>query len=277
MRFPPRPTLSRPRMASALKDNTTSSPSAVRNAGSTTIQSTSEGKAVTERGSHCLSILDQAKVDQDEALALYEQARQPGVGNASELVRQANQKSDLRREAAHPHRLCESSQSSADAPRADRAERGSAKLAAATGQEDPSEKSQDHDPTSEESAATNRPGPRRIDSLTHTDSADSIRTIEPEATAGRGHRPQSWLLPIRHSSPPFTFADGLSKGMDDCFAGICQVIWLRLRWPCSRGWNGSRRPSRSSGKPDRSMRSMKISKPMIPPPIRTKPVSGWAN
>lgn len=51
-----------------------------------------------ETGSHCLSILDQAKIDQDEALALYEQARQPGVGNATELVRQANQKIQMRGE-----------------------------------------------------------------------------------------------------------------------------------------------------------------------------------
>ena len=52
-----------------------------------------------EKSSHCLSILDEAKVYQDNALALYEEARRPGDSRRqSELVRQANEQIRLRGE-----------------------------------------------------------------------------------------------------------------------------------------------------------------------------------
>ena len=51
-----------------------------------------------QRAGQCLSLLDEAKVDQDEALALDERARQPGLGSrqASELRRRANEQFGLR-------------------------------------------------------------------------------------------------------------------------------------------------------------------------------------
>jgi hypothetical protein len=51
-----------------------------------------------QKSSHCLSILNEAKVFQDKALALYEQARQPGNKQASALVKQANEQIRLRGE-----------------------------------------------------------------------------------------------------------------------------------------------------------------------------------
>ena len=48
--------------------------------------------AAKEKSSHCLSILDEAKSYQDKALALYEEARQPGNSRlATALVREANE------------------------------------------------------------------------------------------------------------------------------------------------------------------------------------------
>jgi hypothetical protein len=49
-----------------------------------------------KKSSGCLSLLDEAKVYQDKALALYEQARQPGNKNSSALVKQANDQIALR-------------------------------------------------------------------------------------------------------------------------------------------------------------------------------------
>lgn len=54
---------------------------------------------VKEKSSHCLSLLDEAKVYQDKALALYEEARQPGNSRRqTELVKQANEQIRLRGE-----------------------------------------------------------------------------------------------------------------------------------------------------------------------------------
>lgn len=52
-----------------------------------------------QNSSHCLSILDEAKVYQDKALALYEEAKRPGNSRRqSELVKQANEQIRLRGE-----------------------------------------------------------------------------------------------------------------------------------------------------------------------------------
>ncbi|MBA5865442.1 MAG: hypothetical protein GDA67_01965 [Nitrospira sp. CR1.3] len=52
-----------------------------------------------EKSSHCLSILEEAKAYQDKALALYEEAKQPGNSRRqSELVKQANEQIRLRGE-----------------------------------------------------------------------------------------------------------------------------------------------------------------------------------
>jgi hypothetical protein len=52
-----------------------------------------------EKSSHCLSLLDEAKVYQDKALALYEEAKRPGNSRRqSALVKQANEQIRLRGE-----------------------------------------------------------------------------------------------------------------------------------------------------------------------------------
>jgi len=52
-----------------------------------------------QKASHCLTILDEAKVYQDKALALYEEARRPGNSRRqTELVKQANEQIRLRGE-----------------------------------------------------------------------------------------------------------------------------------------------------------------------------------
>jgi hypothetical protein len=55
---------------------------------------------VKQKSSHCLSILEEAKTYQDKGLALFEEARQPGLRNEqrSTLVKQANEQIRLRGE-----------------------------------------------------------------------------------------------------------------------------------------------------------------------------------
>jgi hypothetical protein len=62
---------------------------------------------VKEKSDHCLSILDEAKVYQDKALALYEEAKRPGNSRRqSELVRQANEQIRLRGEKLRALKDC---------------------------------------------------------------------------------------------------------------------------------------------------------------------------
>ncbi len=66
----------------------------------------SHAEDVKQRSSGCLALLDEAKVYQDRALALYEQARQPGNRNASALVRQANAQIARRTQTLESFRDC---------------------------------------------------------------------------------------------------------------------------------------------------------------------------
>jgi hypothetical protein len=56
-----------------------------------------------QKSSPCLSILDEAKVYQDKALALYEEARRPGNSKRqTELVKQANEQIRRRGKSCEP-------------------------------------------------------------------------------------------------------------------------------------------------------------------------------
>lgn len=61
---------------------------------------------VKTRGGGCLSILDEAKVYEDKALALYAAARQPGNRQASALVKQANDQIALRTKTLERFKDC---------------------------------------------------------------------------------------------------------------------------------------------------------------------------
>lgn len=170
-----------------------------------------------ERGSHCLSILDQAKIDQDEALALYEQARQPGVGNATELVRQANQKIQMRGEKLRAFTDC-----------VNQANRRPM-LQGRIEQNEPSSDQQPDDdsktpPTSPKPGppAANKIPPPRHPVPDRPDDVPVPRPLPspsptqplPGGTSSSGPGRYKFGTP----DPPFMFADGVSKGMGDCFA-----------------------------------------------------------
>jgi hypothetical protein len=55
-------------------------------------------KETKQKSGHCLSILDEAKTYQDKALALYDEAKQPGLQHAQRtaLIKQANEQIRLR-------------------------------------------------------------------------------------------------------------------------------------------------------------------------------------
>ena len=171
-----------------------------------------------EKGSHCLSILDQAKVDQDEALALYEQARQPGVGNASELVRQANQKIQMRGDKLRAFTDCVNQANRRpmlqghieqnEGPQAQRPEpdKKTPPPSRRTQIPPPKKVLPPSDPGPDEPAPLPIPIPP-------TPSGPSNERPLPGGTS-RGPGRYKFGTP----DPPFMFADGVSKGMGDCFA-----------------------------------------------------------
>lgn len=168
-----------------------------------------------QKGRHCLGILDQAKIDQDEALALYEQARQPGVGNAAELVRQANVKIQMRGDKLRAFTDCVNQ---------------SNRRPLLQGRVEQNEPLPDQRPDSDQTIPRKprkplEPPPRTIPPL-HDPDPDEPAALpaptppafppepQPGVTPGRGPGRYQFGTP----DPPFMFADGISKGMGDCFA-----------------------------------------------------------
>lgn len=168
-----------------------------------------------EKGQHCLTILDQAKVDQDEALALYEQARQPGVGNATELVRQANHKIQMRGEKLRAFTDCVN-QSNRRPMLQGRVEHNEPLPA------------QQPDDDTKRVPAPRKPAPPPPETFPPLQYPDPDKpapvpvplppALPPQPQPGSPPSPDSGRYKFGTPDPPFMFADGISKGMGDCFA-----------------------------------------------------------
>ena len=171
------------------------------------------------KGRHCLTILDQAKIDQDEALALYEQARQPGVGNATELVRQANQKIQLRGDKLRAFTDCVN-QSNRRPMLQGRIE-----------QDEPLPDQQPDDDTKTRTPQNSRkpappPAPKSPppggagpdDPTAFPVPRPPSSPPQPPSGATSSSSPGPGRYKFGTPDPPFMFADGISKGMGDCFA-----------------------------------------------------------
>lgn len=168
-----------------------------------------------QKGNHCLTILDQAKIDQDEALVLYEQARQPGIGNATELVRQANQKIQMRGDKLRAFTDCVN--------QANRRPMLQGRIEQHEPAPDQQPDSDKKPPPKQRKSTTppprkvpppRDPGPDEPISLPVPLPPEPPNQKPPGGTSDRGPGRYKFGAP----DPPFMFADGVSKGISDCFA-----------------------------------------------------------
>ncbi len=169
-----------------------------------------------QKSSHCRSILDEAKAFQDTALALYEEARQPGNSRRqTELVKQANEQIALRGDKLRAFTDC-----------VNQANRRPV-LQGRIEQNEPSPDQQpDNDQTTpQKPRKPSTPPPRKIPPPQSPD-PDEPATVPvprppafpPGAQPGGTPDPGPGRYKFGTPDPPFMFADGMSKGMGDCFA-----------------------------------------------------------
>ena len=171
-----------------------------------------------QKGSHCLSMLDEAKVYQDKALELYEEARRPGNSRRqSELVRQANEQIRLRGEKLRAFTDC--------VTQANRRPMLQGKVEKNEGpQEQPPEEEKSTPPTKQKPVKkgppTRQSPPPRVPPPPSGLPGDVPPASPPNGTPapGGGPDPGPGRYKLGKPDPPFMFADGISKGMSDCFA-----------------------------------------------------------
>ncbi len=170
-----------------------------------------------QNGSHCLPLLDEAKVYQDKALALYEEARRPGNSRRqSELVKQANEQIRLRGEKLRAFTDC--------VTQANRRPMLQGKVEKNEGpQAQPPEEDKKAPPKKQKpikGAPTSQlPPPQAPASPSGPPgpvppASPPSETPSPGGVPGQGPGRYKFGKP----DPPFMFADGISKGMSDCFA-----------------------------------------------------------
>jgi len=170
-----------------------------------------------QNASHCLSILNEAKAYQDKALALYEEAKRPGNSRRqSELVKQANEQIRLRGEKLRAFTDC-----------ANQANR----RPLLEGHVEQNEPSQDQLPDEDKKMPPTKqepvegppirqlpppqvPPPPSVPPGPTPPSPPTNGTPPPGGGSDQGPDRYKFGKP----DPPFMFADGISKGMADCFA-----------------------------------------------------------
>ncbi len=166
-----------------------------------------------QKSSHCLSILDEAKAFQDTALALDEQARQPGLDGRqrSALRKQANEQFGLRDKKIRTFIDC-----------FNQANRGPTLQGKVEQNEGlPNQPTQDNQNRPRQKKNTS-PIPKKMSP--QPDRAPDPH-LKPDPPASSPKEPTSTNNPNQPSGryklgrpdPPFVFADGMSKGMADCF------------------------------------------------------------
>lgn len=170
-----------------------------------------------QKASHCLSILDEAKVYQDEALELYEEARRPGNSRRqSELVGQANEQIRQRGEKLRAFTDC-----------VNQANRRPMLQGHIEQNEPPQEQPPDEEtkappkkqkPTKGPPARQSPPPrlPPPPSGLPGPVPPVPPSNGTPPPGGGQDHGPDRYKF--GKPDPPFMFADGVSKGMSDCFA-----------------------------------------------------------
>jgi len=171
-----------------------------------------------QKSTHCLSILDEAHAIQDTALALDEEARRPGLDScqATALRKRANEQFGLRDKNIGAFIDC-FNQSNRRPMLQGRVERN----------EVPPDRQPDSgkqpDPRRRKAAS---PPPRRVPPPNDPGPAEpATLPIPPSPDSGDQKLPPGGATnqrPGRHRfgtpDPPFIFADGVFKGMGDCFA-----------------------------------------------------------
>lgn len=169
-----------------------------------------------QQSSHCLSILDEAKAFQDRALALYEEARRPGNSRRqTELVKQANEQIALRGDKLRAFTDCVNQAN---------------RRPMLQGRIEQHEPSPDQQPDSDQKTPPKQrkpttPPPRKVPPPRDPGSDEPILLPVPFPPEPPNQKPPggtSDIGPGRYKfgtpDPPFMFADGVSKGMSDCFA-----------------------------------------------------------
>ena len=169
-----------------------------------------------QNGSHCLSMLDEAKVYQDKALELYEEAKRPGNSRRqSELVRQANEQIRMRGEKLRAFTNCVNQAN---------------RRPVLEGHIEQNEPPQDQPPDEEKTPPKKQtpikgPPTRQLPPPRIPPTPSGLPGPVPPAPPSNGtpspgggsdHGPDRYKF--GKPDPPFMFADGVSKGMSDCFA-----------------------------------------------------------
>ena len=170
-----------------------------------------------EKSSHCLSILDEAKTYQDNALALYEEARRPGNSRRqTELVKQANEQIALRGDTLRAFTDCVN--------QANRRPMLQGRVEQNEGP--PDQRSENGKNTPPKNRKTDIRPPKKIPLPPDRGPDEPVPLPTPQLPGSSNEKSppgnKSDQGPGRYKfgqpDPPFMFADGVSKGMSDCFA-----------------------------------------------------------
>lgn len=187
-----------------------------------------------QKSSHCLPILDEAKTYQDKALELYDEAKQPGNSRRqTELVKQGNEQIKLRGERLRAFTDCVN--------QANRRPMLQGKVEQNEGL--PSQQPEEDKKTPPQKPQTKTPPPKKVPPLSDPgpETPTPLPTplppsqfpppspappapIPPSAppsgspSPGGGSDQGPGRYKFGQPDPPFMFADGVSKGMGDCFA-----------------------------------------------------------
>ncbi len=170
-----------------------------------------------QKSSHCLPILDEAKAFQDQGLALDKAARQPGIDSrqATALRKQANEQFGLRDKNIRAFIEC-----------VNQANRGPMLQGQVEQHEGlPRKPTQDNQNPQRQNRRTDTPPPKRVAPRPESvpEPHRPVSTPTPPASANEkpaspgdpNHAPGRYKM--GRPDPPFVFADGMSKGMADCF------------------------------------------------------------
>lgn len=170
-----------------------------------------------EKSSHCLPILDEAKAYQDKALELFDEAKQPGNSRRqTELVKQGNEQIKLRGERLRAFTDC-----------VNQATRGPMLQGKVEQNEGPATQPPEEDKKAPpKKPATKTPPPKKIPPPSDPGPEPPVPLPAPLPPGSSNKKPPPGSTsdqgPGRYKfgqpDPPFMFADGVSKGMSDCFA-----------------------------------------------------------